>query len=443
MSSNRRQADARPLVAIIENSETPCRAALHRRFATELPQINFRVIYTHSVASQPWDHLDSDSEITVSFGEGDNGDAPMTVRRVVRDFRKAGRVIAWLERERVAAVVLSGYSDLGRLRLFRWCRRRRIPVFLCADSNARCDQARGIRRIAKNVIVRSVVRCCSSILVFGSEGARYYHRYGGTDDQIVYCPAEPDYRLIEGVSTEDVRRVASQFDLGERRPRFMFCGRLEPEKRPDLAVRAFLRIAPEAPDWQLLIAGDGSLRAECERLVPPDLADRVRFLGFVQSPEALAGLYHLCDVLVVPSDSEAWGLVINEAMAAGLGVIASHIVGAIPELVYPGMNGLIFHRGDVAGLADAMHAVVRTPDVLEHMRVFSPMILRHWRQRGDPVVGLQRALGRAGLIQPAARIAMSPAAFGRRVERDAGSNGPPRDFAEPVTRTPVCLKNVG
>jgi glycosyltransferase involved in cell wall biosynthesis len=229
----------------------------------EIPEIELRVAYTHTVASQPWHATDGSDEMIVSFGEGDDGNAPTTLARLLRDYRKAGRVIEWLRRESAAAVVLSGYSDLGRLRLFRWCQRHRVPVFLSADSNAHGDRAHGLRRFAKNVIVRSVVRRCSSILVFGSEGARYYHRYGARDDQIVYFPSEPDYELIESIGAADCDSVGRAFSLDRQRRRFIYCGRLETEKRPDLAVRAFVRIASVATDWDLLVvdASDWSHRS--------------------------------------------------------------------------------------------------------------------------------------------------------------------------------------
>jgi glycosyltransferase involved in cell wall biosynthesis len=423
MNCTRRQSEARPVVVVIENSGTPCRAAIHQRLRVELPEIDLRVAYTHTVASQPWASVDGRDEAVVSFGEGDDGDAPMTLARVVRDFRKAGRIIEWLRRESVAAVVLSGYSDLGRLRMFRWCRRHGVPVFLSADSNAHGDRARGLRRVAKNLIVRSVVRCCSAILVFGSEGARYYHRYGARDDQIVYFPSEPDYQMIESLGAAECDVVAREFSLDRQRHRFIYCGRLEAEKRPDLAVSAFVRVASEVSDWDLLVVGDGSMRQQCERLVPPELAGRVRFVGFVPEPKRLAALYHLSDVLVVPSDSEAWGLVVNEAMAAGLAVVASHVVGAIPELVYPGLNGSVFHRGDSIGLADAMCSIAQQPNVLEAMRQRSLPILRHWRRIGDPVVGLRQALEQAGVIDRRAHRACTRQPRSRRERRDCLFNG--------------------
>lgn len=439
MGFTRRNRDVRPVVVIIENSETPCRAALHRRVASELPEVDLKVAYTHTIPSQPWHHLDGGRYQVVSFGEGDHGDAPMSMARIVRDFRKAGRVIEWLKRKRVAAVVLSGYSDMGRLRLFRWCRAHRVPVFLSADSNARGDRAKGLRRLAKNAIVRWVVRCCSSILVFGSEGARYYHRYGAADRQIVFFPSEPNYELIESIGEQDRLEAARVFSLRLERRRFIYCGRLESEKRPDLAVRAFLRIAPRAPDWDLVVVGDGAMRERCRQLVPPEFAERVRFLGFVPEAGRLAALYHLCDVLVLPSDSEAWGLVANEGMAAGLGVIASHIVGAIPELVFPGMNGAIFHRGDLATLTSAMRKITDDPSVVETMKLFSPLILRHWRARGDPVAGLRTALESSGIISLCPRILRpdSPRSHRERrnwLARGRASGWTPLQSVVPVAR---------
>jgi glycosyltransferase involved in cell wall biosynthesis len=84
-------------------------------------------------------------------------------------------------------------------------------------------------------------------------------------------------------------------------------------------------------------------------------------LGFRNQSE-LPAIYAAADVLVLPSDrQETWGLVINEAMAAGLPVIASDAVGCVPDLITPGVTGDRFPTGDVDALAAALRALIDDP----------------------------------------------------------------------------------
>ncbi len=86
----------------------------------------------------------------------------------------------------------------------------------------------------------------------------------------------------------------------------------------------------------------------------------IRFLGFKNQSE-LPALYDLCDVFVLPSTFEPWGLVVNEVMNAAKPVIVSDRVGAAPDLVGEGVNGYIYPHGDVSSLASKLKTVLELP----------------------------------------------------------------------------------
>ena len=95
------------------------------------------------------------------------------------------------------------------------------------------------------------------------------------------------------------------------------------------------------------------------------LTDNVDF-GESISQEALLGLYSDCDILVLPSRTEGWGLSLMEAMACKKPVVASR-VGGIPELVRDGTDGLLVGAGDVAGLSRAILRLLKDPDLCRRM----------------------------------------------------------------------------
>ncbi|CAN5802878.1 glycosyltransferase family 4 protein [soil metagenome] len=391
-----------PTIAIVAHVETPYRVALHRRFAREIPEIALHTLYTHGHPNQPWADLSTPDINPVPFGPAESVERRPSLPKLFGDYFKAGRIIRWLTAHNARAVFISGYYDVGRVRLFRWCHRRGIPVFLLADSNILSDEARGARAVVKRLFVGRIINWSTAILTFASAGARFYFRYGADASKIIFCPHEPDYAAIESTTPAHVAAVGTRFALDPARTRFVCCGRLEPVKRPDLAVTAFVAAAPRLPDWDLVMIGDGALRTRCASLVPAELQHRVKFLGFLADPRDIAAVYLQSHILIVPSDSEAWGLVVNEAETAGMAVIASDVVGAIPELIRPGRNGATFPRGDTASLTAAMLALAE-PSALARARAASPRIIADWRTCGDPVTGMRLALARAGVLGPAPR----------------------------------------
>ena len=95
----------------------------------------------------------------------------------------------------------------------------------------------------------------------------------------------------------------------------------------------------------LLFVGDGDQRGPLEEVAREMQLDAVRFLGFKNQSE-LPAYYDLCEVFVLPSVFEPWGLAVNEVMNAGRAVIVSDQVGCGPDLVRNGENGFIFEAGD-------------------------------------------------------------------------------------------------
>ncbi len=391
--------DARPVVAIISNSQTPYRVAIHRRFVNEIPQVRFVSVYTHDKADQPWESALAEETNPVSFGDGQAVDHGATPASVLGDFARSSRIIAWMQRNEVAATVIAGYNDIGRIRLFHWCKQHEIPAFLIADSNIYGDMARGFKRVLKQAVVKKIISLSSAIMPFGSAGSRFYYSYGAQPSKIILCPFEPDYALIESVTPEEIAAAETKFKLAPGRQRMVFCGRFQNVKRPDLAIKAFVQVAADLPNADLLMIGDGPRRKQCEAMVPAHLAERVKFLGFIGNQRELSAVYRGADALVMCSSYEPWALVVNEAVCAGLAMISSNVVGASCELVWDGQNGRMFPSGDVDALASAMREVFQ-PENLERMKAASHRVLASWRARADPVVGMRTALARAGVLLP-------------------------------------------
>jgi phosphatidylinositol alpha 1,6-mannosyltransferase len=154
--------------------------------------------------------------------------------------------------------------------------------------------------------------------------------------------------------------LRAQFGL-DGRFTFVYVGRLAPEKRPEQIVEAF-RIAGRqlpADAIHLVMAGTGPCEAELRRAAP----DGVTFLGFLDRRNRLPELYASCDAFVFASVTETLGLVVLEAMASGLPVIAA-AAGGVRDHLRDGLNGLAYEAGNAEAMARAMVRLVNDRELV-------------------------------------------------------------------------------
>jgi glycosyltransferase involved in cell wall biosynthesis len=151
--------------------------------------------------------------------------------------------------------------------------------------------------------------------------------------------------------------------------RIAFAGRLEEYKGGMRVLRAFAQIADRWPAWTLLIAGDGPERGAMEQFLRshPGVAGQVRLLGSATKPQ-LADLFAESDYLVCPSRHESFGLVLAEAMSAGLPVIGPNCT-APPEFI-DATSGVLVPPDDIPAIASAME------DVMTRLPTYRPELIR-------------------------------------------------------------------
>jgi colanic acid/amylovoran biosynthesis glycosyltransferase len=150
-------------------------------------------------------------------------------------------------------------------------------------------------------------------------------------------------------------------------PRLVFVGRLSEQKGGLLLIEAAKQLASEREDFELVLAGDGDMRAEIEALIKSyNLQARVRITGWIDALQVQEEIL-AARALVLPSFAEGLPVVIMEAMALKRPIISTFVAG-IPELVRTGEHGWLVPAGDVKALVDAMLECLNTPvDTLERM----------------------------------------------------------------------------
>lgn len=170
---------------------------------------------------------------------------------------------------------------------------------------------------------------------------------------------------LHAVMFDAVRSAHSLIQCSELKPQFVFCGQLAPHKGPDVAIRAFCRLAPAHPDYQLLLMGtavDASYEARLHAMVPAELNDRIRFLGYVEHPDQIIAC---STALLMCSRSEAQGRVTVEAMLQHCPVIGFN-AGGTCEIISHGQTGLLFDDEDQ--LLAAMQQLINDQSLADDLR---------------------------------------------------------------------------
>ena len=211
------------------------------------------------------------------------------------------------------------------------------------------------KRVAKKLLYPMMFSLPSVFLPGGTRQKRYLQHYGVPESRIVVAQMTVDVEAIAkavmAIPSEARRARRTALGIAEDECVFLFVGRLESTKGIAVLLEAFSMAFANRANVRLLIAGDGALRGMVEMVVVH--SQRVRWTGRLTG-EALLDIYAAADVLVLPSVFEPWGLVVNEAMAAGLPVIVSEQVGCVDDLVVDGRTGIVIDADSPASLAKAM-----------------------------------------------------------------------------------------
>ena len=300
-----------------------------------------------------------------------------------------------LRQGRFDALCIHGYARAYHLKAMVMARLLGIPV-LVRDEATLISRRRGrLNHLFKFTLMALLRILCRNFLAIGKQNAAYYRYYGVPEERIVSMPYAVDNDFFQR-GAEEARanqdRLRAELRIDDHAPVILFAAKMEPRKRADQLLAAYSTLCRSvSPAPWLLLAGDGEMRAVLERRAAG--LDQVRFLGF-QGQRQLPALFDLADVFVLPSVEEPWGLVVNEAMNAGIAVIVSDEVGCGPDLVEDGVTGFVFPAGDVPALTAALRRIVADPAAARAMGGAGLARIGEW-DIAHSVQGLRRALGYA------------------------------------------------
>ncbi len=208
---------------------------------------------------------------------------------------------------------------------------RQAKVIVWTEVNESTERGRGT---ARKFIRKWIAKQAHGFLALGTNGARYVEHLGVDRKRIFKLLYATDVRRFEAAKPERGAEAAK---------RLLYVGQIIERKGLTHFLAALSRWAGNHAEErvELLIAGDGRLRPALEAMKLPDNL-RCSFLGNV-TYEELSSVYAEAGIFVFPTLADTWGVVINEAMAAGLPVLGSVYSQAVQEMVADGVSGWTFH----------------------------------------------------------------------------------------------------
>src|SRR5271166_941936 len=275
-------------------------------------------------------------------------------------------------------ILCGGYNYVASWQSLLWARIHEIPFFLWSESNLQ-DLRRGHALV--EFLKTEFLNKCSGFVVPGRSALEYLRVHKVEEDAVFVAPNAVDNDFFAGaaaVARQDAARWRRELVLPERY--FLFVGRLVREKGVFELLSAYAKL-DESMRRQvgLIFVGDGAVRPELELQAPAIAPGMIRFAGFAQR-ERLAIYYALAETVILPTYTDTWGLVVNEAMACGLPVIVSQIAGCAADLVRENWNGLLVAPRDVASLTSAMRSLAEKSGLraamgansMQHISRYSP-----------------------------------------------------------------------
>lgn len=298
------------------------------------------------------------------------------------------------------ALVVHGHSPAPMLLATVAAKVARIPIFMHCETHLGLHRS-ALKSVLRRPLLGAYYQWFDGVLAIGTANRQFFRAMGVPEGRIFSMPyAVDNRRFMSGSRLTDIERrdLRAGFGVDDDSPIVLYAAKFQRRKRPADLLRAAANLVRNCVQFHLVMVGSGEMEGELRTLSRQLELPNAHFAGFVNQA-ALPRVYAACDVFVLPSENEPWGLAVNEAMCAGLPIVASAETGCVPDLVHDGRNGHTFPAGNVTGLAEAMRPLLEDPGLRRRMGEASRDIISGWSY----------AECRAGLLAALASVGLRPA----------------------------------
>ena len=282
-------------------------------------------------------------------------------------------LIEEIENWKADAILVYGWSFKSHLKAMRYFKNK-IPVYFRGDSTI-LQQPGFFKKIIRKLFLTNIYRNVDVAFYVGTHNKAYYKNFGLKEKQLVFAPHAVDNERFqkENIKKEAVKIKKDALGVKEGEILILYAGKLDSNKNVNLLADAFTSC--DFKNVHLIIAGSGPEEINLKNKFATK--KNIHFLPF-QNQKQMPALYALCDVFVLPSKAETWGLALNEAMAGGKTVIASSGCAAAIDLIDEGSNGYIFKNNDEVDLEEKLKMILAQKGNLAAMGDKSRKIIEEW-----------------------------------------------------------------
>jgi len=262
------------------------------------------------------------------------------------------------------AVIIHGTNYFTDVFAIFCCKLLGVQIFMRRSMHLQIKRSRSI---FKEWIISFLTKMCDGCLSISERNTAYFRFLGVSEDKIHYIPHVVDNNHFVNsskISKSQKEKLKSRYAIPKEAKVILYVAKLQKIKRPLDLLEAFRNLS-SASNY-LLIVGTGEEEENIKSFIRNHNIQNVILLGFINQQE-LPLIYGISDVFVLPSETETWGLVINEAMCAGLPVVTSSVIGAVPEIVKHGETAFTYETGDVNQLASYLDQLLEDNELRQRM----------------------------------------------------------------------------
>ncbi len=341
------------------------------RLLTQRNKIQVKVFYT-------WSQVEKQEKFDPGFGKNIKWDIPLLegyeyefVENISKNpgTRKHNGIInpgliKVINDHKPDGILVNGWNFNSHIKCLKYFHKK-IPVLFRGDSTL-LDEQQEIRKLFRQIVLKKVYTNVDYALYVGSENKKYFLKHGLTEDQLIFVPHAVDNNRFAGndFDKKNASEIKKRLHILKEDLVFLFAGKLEFKKDPQLLIEAFNKIHNQ--NIHLVIVGNGELETKLKQSTAE--TPNIHFLEF-QNQQTMPSIYQMADLFVLPSKGpgETWGMAVNEAMAAGKPILVSDHCGCAQDLVEAGISGYIFRSNDAEDLRKKLELMISQKNDLKYM----------------------------------------------------------------------------
>lgn len=303
-------------------------------------------------------------------------------------------IISELYRNKYDVLWLNGHNNLTNIIAVITAKIFGIKLLMRAETQLNIEIT-PFKKFIRKPVMKLFYKLFNGFLFIGTRNREYYEYLGITDNKLFFVPytVNNEFFISKVIAAQKrINELKIRFNLNNGNLNILYASKLIRRKNPLDLLKAFQIIKGKFKSVNLLFVGTGDQESTLKGFINQNNIKDVYFLGFLNQSE-LPEAFALSDVFVLPSINETWGLVINEAMCAGLPIITTDVVGAASDLVKEGINGFTYKAGDVNQLADKLLIILSDERLRKSMGDKSKEIISKWSYK-ECIEGIQTALSK-------------------------------------------------